>query len=92
MSSLHLCTSLDDLPSCARQGESAEEIAGLAQAMLELGVRVETPHDGACLALGWMSGCPMFEGVGVGRGTFNCITLYLRPTHYILSFYPSPIP
>uniref|UniRef100_A0A1D2A5Q7 anthranilate phosphoribosyltransferase n=2 Tax=Auxenochlorella protothecoides TaxID=3075 RepID=A0A1D2A5Q7_AUXPR len=27
------------------KGETAEEIAGLAQAMLELGLRVDTPHD-----------------------------------------------
>lgn len=60
---LHLFTRLDDLPGFARQGESAEEIAGLAQAMLELGVRVETPHDGACFALEWMFGCPMFDCV-----------------------------
>lgn len=28
------------------QGESADEVAGLAQAMLELGVQVDTPFDG----------------------------------------------
>lgn len=34
-------------PWSGAQGETAEEVAGLAQAMVELGVQVHTPHDGA---------------------------------------------
>ena len=38
------------------KGETAEEVAGLAKAMRQLGLHVSTPHEGGvgCLAgLGW---------------------------------------